>query len=467
MSKLKNKTSNLTEEIYAPFSIMRPGGNDTCLVEGLYRESEIRQRINKEIQDVYSNVEQVGFISSSNETPELLMAGGEFCGNATRSAAWELLKGVKGEELHMISSGVESGKKLNAGIDFEGQGWAEMPIYNNFESVQKLSHNMYLVKMSGITHIIYYNDSIDEENINQELLKAQTLDILKKYNLLNEPAAGVMYTKSIDNKFLIFPVVRVRDINTLFYETGCGSGTTALGLVEVRKQKKEVQGLEVIQPSGMHIKVDVDANNKEFIGAKIYGPVQKIKTGTYIENGRINYILEKLESIKDIENNNNDGLINLYKDIFSAPPYYESFESDYVKDLFKSYITNGHVILAKTKNKVIGFSAVVPISENLEVMNAVSNHIDCSNAWYMSDLGVAPQYRRNLIAKKMVLERIKYVPRGSIIIMRTSVDNIASQSIYRSLGFNDLKEVYQDVESKRTDGSVKTDRRIFLYKINK
>lgn len=66
-------------------TILYPGGNTTAIVEGIPSSQLERRRINDVIMKQYPKVEQVGFLDRS--LPRLQMAGGEFCGNATRSAA--------------------------------------------------------------------------------------------------------------------------------------------------------------------------------------------------------------------------------------------------------------------------------------------------------------------------------------------------------------------------------------------
>lgn len=68
-----------------------------------------------------------------------------------------------------------------------------------------------------------------------------------------------MYIEYIDNKIQLTPIVYVRDINTLFYETACGSGTTAVGIYQSFKNGKSVN-LEVVQPSGNIINVCTEAD---------------------------------------------------------------------------------------------------------------------------------------------------------------------------------------------------------------
>lgn len=66
-------------------TILYPGGNTTAIVEGIPSSQLERKRINDAIMKQFPKVEQVGFLDRSK--PLLQMAGGEFCGNATRSAA--------------------------------------------------------------------------------------------------------------------------------------------------------------------------------------------------------------------------------------------------------------------------------------------------------------------------------------------------------------------------------------------
>ena len=85
------------------YSIYRPAGNDTALVYGVEYIQEQKKKINNFIMKKHKNVEQVGFINI-NEIKELQMAGGEFCENATRSAAYSYLNGKQGKRNNKNSS---------------------------------------------------------------------------------------------------------------------------------------------------------------------------------------------------------------------------------------------------------------------------------------------------------------------------------------------------------------------------
>lgn len=104
--------------------ILNPGGNITALVEWIPINRSARKTINDKIMKVFPKVEQVGFLDRS--IPRLEMAGGEFCGNATRCAAYLLLGGKLGKISLNVSGGGD--KKLTARIDNNKLVWAQMPL---------------------------------------------------------------------------------------------------------------------------------------------------------------------------------------------------------------------------------------------------------------------------------------------------------------------------------------------------
>lgn len=161
------------------YKVYIPSGNPTALVDGIENDFEMRKKINDEIIEKYEDfVEQVGFISTDSSAPELMMAGGEFCGNATRSAIFSYLKGKLGN-MSIKVSGVDT--PLNGGIDENGDTWVEMPIINgNYDnSVTKLSNTSCIVKIKGITHLIMEVSGITKLYTKDEL-KTNSLEIIKK-----------------------------------------------------------------------------------------------------------------------------------------------------------------------------------------------------------------------------------------------------------------------------------------------
>lgn len=252
------------------YSVIRPGGNDTALVQGVERDAKRRKLVNDAIMQAQTNVEQVGFVNLDPQDAELMMAGGEFCGNATRSTAWQVLQGEPGE-ISIKVSGVES--RLQAGVDDEGNAWAQMPIYEDADRISVLDDGRAVVAMEGITHVVM-EDVYPEATPDQ--LKEIAMNILKELGLAESVAAsGVMFLTPSESGVSMRPVVLVRDIDTLFYETACGSGTTAVGLLEALKQGGSVN-IPVIQPTGMPINIAVEFDGERFQRAVISGPLEML-----------------------------------------------------------------------------------------------------------------------------------------------------------------------------------------------
>ena len=72
----------------------------------------------------------------------------------------------------------------------------------------------------------------------------------------------------------IDPYVYVRDTGTLYYETACGSGSTALGLSLSITEGQSISNLEILQPSGLPLIVTVERNETAFKRAYVSGPVE-------------------------------------------------------------------------------------------------------------------------------------------------------------------------------------------------
>lgn len=252
------------------YSIYRPSGNDTALVCGLIQDRSLRKIINDSIQKKHSNVEQVGFVEKIGNEFYLEMAGGEFCGNATRSTIHYFLGGNPGK-IKIHSSGVS--RELNGGINQDGKVWVEMPINHDLNKIF-VKNNYTVVEMEGISHVIINKNLFENDLV---MLKTKALEILKLLNLDKEvPAAGVIFTSEISGGIKIDPVVWVRNLETLYYETACGSGTTAVGLFQSKMKNKSLS-INITQPSNMDITVSVDKNNSEFVRAAITGTVKLLQ----------------------------------------------------------------------------------------------------------------------------------------------------------------------------------------------
>jgi len=223
---------------------IRSGGNDTALCIKNVESLDERKKLNDFLMECYPNIEQVGFINTDINNAELTMAGGEFCGNATRSSAWIILGGKPGT-IDIKVSGVD--KKLKAGVTENLEAFAQMPIYSEVSNIVFDAPNTKncLVKMEGIVHYIDF-DSNKIDGLNNEEVKSLGMSIIKEKKIDNYPAAGVIFVSKNQEGFEISPVVYVRDINTIFYETACGSGTTALGMCLALNSGGSIKDVSII-----------------------------------------------------------------------------------------------------------------------------------------------------------------------------------------------------------------------------
>lgn len=268
----------------AKFTIFRPSGNDTALVSGIIRDSKLRKVVADTLQKHYKNVEQVGFVNNNHKAPELMMTGGEFCGNATSSAAYQILSGKEGK-IKIKVSGVK--KTLRAGVTSDGEGFSQMPVLSDPSYVKEdpACKGNFFVFMEGITHYVDF-DIEQIEGLTIEEIKIKARKQMETKGIDKGSACGIIYANPFNNKWVIKPVVYVKSADTLYFETACGSGTTALGLILAKKIGKSIEGISVVQPSGLAIKVTVEFNGISFGYAQIQSHVRKILQGVIVDNFR-------------------------------------------------------------------------------------------------------------------------------------------------------------------------------------
>lgn len=189
---------------------------------------------------------------------------------------------------------------LRTWIDKKKNVWAQMPVPSRLRirSIKQFQ----IVELEGITQVV---TPLPRSNNSPDKLKQQGLEILKRLKLIaSRPASGVMFVSRQDEILKIDPVVWVRDIKTLFYETACASGTTAVGLIETLNSVKQSRNrsrkpflsetslsavipgstrnlsrflFSIRQPTGNSLKVLIKLKNGIPDYAEIGGPVNVIK----------------------------------------------------------------------------------------------------------------------------------------------------------------------------------------------
>jgi diaminopimelate epimerase len=272
------------------YQIFIPGGNKTALVLGI-DEVEDDIYIRKNIQDTIfkkhendtdGEVEQVGFISVGNSAPRLIMTGGEFCGNATRSAAMYYYLARELKEVEITVSGTS--KPLQAGVNSSYEAWAQMPIFEDlYSAITPVKDGLYWVAIEGISHLVvsqvqsaYYLDKIfkcdnKDEQINTAL--AFLGKTIGENSLLLGKACGVIFLENIADVLKMHPFVHVGTADTAYYETGCGSGAICVGLVSSMLHNDSIN-ISLLQPSGKIIKAKVEHHESGKVEGKISGSIE-------------------------------------------------------------------------------------------------------------------------------------------------------------------------------------------------
>jgi diaminopimelate epimerase len=250
--------------------LIYPSGNSTAIVTS-FVPREKQKEVSLKILDKYKEVEQVGFCEEDGNY--LQMVGGEFCCNAARSFGFLKLKGKDGEATFNMSG---TSERVLVSVK-NSRSKIEIPININFDkAVTKISEGSFKVNMSGITHLIITEKSkIFKENAGKKYAD----DILEEFNLKKEIASSVSFLNN-DNKFE--PYVFVRDINTLYAETACGSGSLACAIMYSWLNNTSTRDLMILQPSGSNLIVSAFLQNNHFVNGSVDGDIKILDNNLYI-----------------------------------------------------------------------------------------------------------------------------------------------------------------------------------------
>lgn len=186
-------------------------------------------------------VEQAGFLIPEDRRFE--MSGGEFCGNAARSAAL-LLSRFSGDEVGAFQmSGYEGDVRFfvhweNETVATVTCDFDHLPI--NVRRERTADGEIQIVDLGGIIHIVIEGGFPSD-------YEAQHRALTRRFGLSDRGAVGVCWAERSVDRVTLHPVVWVRAIDSFFYETSCGSGSIAASVVTCTSK--------ITQPSGEAIEV--------------------------------------------------------------------------------------------------------------------------------------------------------------------------------------------------------------------
>lgn len=250
------------------FYYINPTGNITILVDSpVPREEyiETADLLSKE----YPKCEQVGYVlyDIPGADIKLNMAAGEFCGNATMSTAALCAKkrGLNAGETSDIvvnASGTRDNVRVKitcVDSDFY-KGTVRMPVPGGIKRV-KLSYEgkeyeYPMVMFDGISHIIA------EDGLSREIAEKT---IVKWCGKLCLQGLGIML---LDEKaHTLNPLVYVPELNSLFWENSCASGTTATGWYLHNKYGRPVD-ISFTEPGG-ELNIRTDEKGQPFLSGTV------------------------------------------------------------------------------------------------------------------------------------------------------------------------------------------------------
>lgn len=243
-----------------------PAGNITLFVLDPVGKAERGGLAEKLMAIPEWKAEQVGYLCAPDADTDghLEMAGGEFCGNATRAFGMLMAKerGLQGKcHLTLRVSGCE--KKVGVDVDTDsGTARAEMPLplFARRETVGGVSGT--LVHLGGIAHFVVEDvePSIDFfAEAEPMFLKLAGLD-----------AYGVIFHDSKTHRMT--PLVKVPAANSLVWEGSCGSGSLASAVAQSADMTDGEFERDYIQPAGT-VRATVVRRDGEVTAAYIGGTV--------------------------------------------------------------------------------------------------------------------------------------------------------------------------------------------------
>ncbi|WP_138160289.1 hypothetical protein [Peptoniphilus catoniae] len=253
------------------FFVANPAGNITGFVVWPVYPG-FRPAYTKAIMEqIDSSVEQVGFISPSYDGPPLRldMAGGEFCGNATRayglySATFLEEKGEYNMEVYV--SGIDHPIYVLANT-INNTAYIELPEAISVGELEVEGKSYKIVELSGITHVI-----IDDRKEDKDFVK-KVIDAAK--NKIESKAYGVLFYNKEDSSMV--PYVEVVEADTLVRESSCASGTVALGYYLNNDKRDENFKATIHQPNG-ELELTCRINEEGKLVFTIGGPVEISET---------------------------------------------------------------------------------------------------------------------------------------------------------------------------------------------
>lgn len=232
------------------YTLLDPTGNITILVETPVPAAQQPIRAS-DLMMKEPTAEQVGFVAEAPAGADydiaLRMAGGEFCGNATMSAAalWCADHGKTERTVRVRAVGAPGVVcvEISALRDGGYAGAVEMPRPAAVEEVSLAidgeRYRLPLVRFDGIAHLI----------VTVPMEKSRAERAVRRWcRQLGTDGLGLMLLDMSEGT--LTPLVYVPAADTLFWESSCASGTSAVGAYLAAAEGEPVD-TSFLEPGGI------------------------------------------------------------------------------------------------------------------------------------------------------------------------------------------------------------------------
>lgn len=202
------------------YFIADPAGNITAFVLSA-PDLRAAERL---LSDRELKIEQVAFLTAPRQGGHIKcdMAGGEFCGNACRAAAYyhalKQRQARSGQVLVEMSG--SGGRPVRVWVDTEHElAYADMPQPQGMTTVSWDGRELPAVVFAGVIHVVAPASLMKSLDLSAEKMQAVC-------GRLQTSALGVMF---LGPELRLTPVVWVDEVGSLIWESSCGSGSAACG----------------------------------------------------------------------------------------------------------------------------------------------------------------------------------------------------------------------------------------------
>ena len=171
----------------------------------------------------------------------------------------------------------------------------------------------------------------------------------------------------------------------------------------------------------------------------------------------------------DYWNDSINDLAELYKNIFSEPPYNENFDKETLFNDFKKQAEINTIILLEIEDRVKGFILLEHGEGSHVLTKSITKRLkyinfDISRSIYIADIGVSKDIRGKGLGKLLMNYVIdNYGPYQPLYLRTGKYKNDKTIGFYKKLGFTST-DIEEAVENLRIDGNIYSDTRFYMIR---